>query len=886
MEGDHMANACKTCGGSVQRVKNHYVCDFCGNKWEIDSSDDVHAVDRANAWRALRDGDFQKAAESFEGIIAKEPEDHEAHWGRALAQMGIVYVTDLNENKKVPTCNNITERSFRDDTDVCKAIALAPDDIADSYRVQAVYIDRVRLEWLEKASRGPAYDIFISYKDSDRENGIARTRDSVDAQDLYNALTAEGYKVFFSRVSLRDKISEQFEPYIYNAIRTAKVMIVFGEKAEYFGSAWIRNEWSRFKARIEAGEKHRNSLVVVYKDMDPHELPVVLKARQCMDAGDMTFLSDLLRHIRRVVDESKKTVRLEKIQISQGQIAKKASALSVNTVRTREIGSGAFAETGLSAHQSLSLICSYLSASRWNEALKLVDDVLFDDPNCAEAMWYSLLAKHHVSSSPAIVPLLQDLTDQDFAYVEKVLNFASRRFAEELLLLLYASGDRISSDTYCKVLNVILPFSFDKRRAQIESAFDGVIRRDHYRPFRLLLSTLDPSAVDAYIRYNVRFLESTNSAQARRACIRSILDVDEGNTDALRHLLFEDLYSADSADELIEDLETLLRYAPDADAEVADCLDWLGEELATDVHCAFARQLIRYYTGELSGLEKKLVRLSERMIGMKFPEDAEYLLNLILSFENGDPDVYWAICMIRAGVSTERGFLEKDILLRDIPEFNKYLTLLDEEKRRRYIDLSAKQMNERKKRLAAEADDVETDIMAEEILLKDMKKIPPRRRKCALLLPLFLMSAYYFYCRFWGALHWGDVSAPVLSSVLPGFPVEVTDHMALLSALPGALLILIGALLLLERKRTRILFFILFPLSWALISALADMIFYDLLVSAGMTYGLFLLVLLIGLIIVLAGDLRIRSGDIARREQRIKALQEEYDQLQDEMASL
>ena len=96
-----MSMACKTCGGTVIREGNYYVCEYCSNKWEIDSGNDVHAVDRANAWSALRDGDFEKASELFENIIIKEENNYEAYWGRALAFAGIVYVTDMNENKKV-----------------------------------------------------------------------------------------------------------------------------------------------------------------------------------------------------------------------------------------------------------------------------------------------------------------------------------------------------------------------------------------------------------------------------------------------------------------------------------------------------------------------------------------------------------------------------------------------------------------------------------------------------------------------------------------------------------------------------------------------------------------------------------------------------------------
>ena len=70
-------NVCKSCGGSVVRNGNYYVCDFCGNKWEIDVANDIHAVERANAWAALREADFEKAVELFEGILQKDDKNHE-----------------------------------------------------------------------------------------------------------------------------------------------------------------------------------------------------------------------------------------------------------------------------------------------------------------------------------------------------------------------------------------------------------------------------------------------------------------------------------------------------------------------------------------------------------------------------------------------------------------------------------------------------------------------------------------------------------------------------------------------------------------------------------------------------------------------------------------
>ena len=71
---------CKICGGTLVRSGSFDVCEYCGNKWEIDCSNEIQAVDRANAWASVRDGDFEKAARQFEEILLKEPENHEAYW--------------------------------------------------------------------------------------------------------------------------------------------------------------------------------------------------------------------------------------------------------------------------------------------------------------------------------------------------------------------------------------------------------------------------------------------------------------------------------------------------------------------------------------------------------------------------------------------------------------------------------------------------------------------------------------------------------------------------------------------------------------------------------------------------------------------------------------
>ena len=697
-----MDNKCKICGGTVSRKGNLITCDYCGNRWISDETDDLHAVEWANAWQALRDNDFEKAAELFEAISGKEPENYEAFWGKALAQNGIVYVTELNENKRTPTCNNITAHSFLNDENVKRALALAPADIADTYREQAEKIERIRAEWYEKASHEPAYDVFLSYKDSDAEHGIERTQDSVDAQDLYNALTAEGYKVFFSRVSLRGKVSEQYEPYIYNALKTAPVMIVFGEKAEYFRSPWIKNEWGRFRNRIESGEKHKNSLVVVYKNMNPNELPVVLKSRQCLNAADITFLPDLLRHIQKVIEQSRNTVHLDRIAISGGVKAKRASQISGKSIAVHETGEGAIAETSIDEKQMLELIKTYLKAGKWSDARKLLDDLLFNNPSFAEAILLSILERRNLHSSEELYRAIDQLREEDYAQLEKTLNCAPKAFASELLKNLFAADANSSDAAYERLLQVILPFSFAERDACIRDAFARVIKSGKYQSFQTLLLSLDENAVERYIKLNSDYAKAAEQRKAyteEAECWRRVLSVDGGNLAAHKGFLKTLVLTDASPEEYRQECESLLSYAPNTDKEIKEILRFFSRSLKSEEHCDMFLQTLKYYSGARKEIVPEILAAAKLMLKQGHFEKAEYLFKLVLSEDKNNAEAYWGLCLIRIGARSEEDIPTLDLELRSVPEFNKYLSLVNEQRRLQCIAISDEQNEAIQKRL-------------------------------------------------------------------------------------------------------------------------------------------------------------------------------------------
>ena len=237
---------CKMCGGSLEFEKGDTigVCDSCGTKQtlpRLDSDRRANLYDRANHFR--RNNEFDKAAGIYEQILNEEPTDAEAYWSLVLCRYGIEYVEDSATHKRVPTVNRAQFTSIYDDEDYKSALQHAGGYQRSLYEEEASTINEIQKGILAISQKEEPFDVFICYKETDA-NG-RRTPDSVLANDLYHQLIQEGFKVFFSRITLEDKLGTAYEPYIFSALNSAKVMVVLGTKPEYFNAVWVKNEWIR-----------------------------------------------------------------------------------------------------------------------------------------------------------------------------------------------------------------------------------------------------------------------------------------------------------------------------------------------------------------------------------------------------------------------------------------------------------------------------------------------------------------------------------------------------------------------------------------------------------------------------------------------------------------
>ena len=390
---------CKMCGGALEIGSNETVamCEYCGTQQTLPKLDDdkrANMYDRANHFR--RNNEFDKAMGIYENILNEDKTDAEAYWSLVLCRYGIEYVEDPTTHKRVPTVNRAQFTSIYDDDNYKSALQYADAIQKTVYEAEAKAINEIQKGILEISQKEEPFDVFICYKETD--NAGRRTPDSVLANDLYHQLTQEGFKVFFARITLEDKLGSAYEPYIFAALNSAKVMVVLGTKPEFFNAVWVKNEWSRYLALIKNGAK--KMLIPAYKDMDPYDLPEEFSHLQAQDMSKLGFMQDLIRGIKKIAQaDAPKTTVVKETVISGGN------------ANTAPLLKRAF---------------MFLEDGDWNSANEYCEKVLDIDPENASAYLGKLLSELRVRKQEALKEQAEPF-DHNNNYQKAV------RFADEKL---------------------------------------------------------------------------------------------------------------------------------------------------------------------------------------------------------------------------------------------------------------------------------------------------------------------------------------------------------------------------------------------------------------------------------------------------------------------
>mgnify|MGYP003287231317 CR=1 FL=1 len=452
---------CKMCGGTLEINNNETVavCEYCGTKQTLPKLDDekrANLYDRANHFR--RNNEYDKAMSIYEQILNEDGTDAEAYWSLVLCRYGIEYVEDPTTHRRVPTVNRAQFTSIFDDDNYKSALQYADGYQKSVYEEEAKTINEIQRGILAISQKEEPFDVFICYKETDASG--RRTPDSVLAQDLYYQLKQEGFKVFFSRITLEDKLGTAYEPYIFAALNSAKVMVALGTKPEYFNAVWFKNEWSRYLALIKNGAE--KMLIPAYRDMDPYDLPEEFSHLQAQDMSKLGFMQDLIRGIKKIAqaDTPKATVVKETV-------------ISGGNANTAPLLKRAF---------------MFLEDGDWNSADEYCEKVLDIDPENASAYLGKLLSELRVRKQESLKDQAEPFADNN--NYQKAIRFADDKLKNELIGYIKHINTRIENarleDIYTRAKNAMSVAHAESDYKEAARLFESI---DEYQDSAVLAQT-------------------------------------------------------------------------------------------------------------------------------------------------------------------------------------------------------------------------------------------------------------------------------------------------------------------------------------------------------------------------------------------------------------
>lgn len=393
---------CEMCGGEIEVSADQSVgiCQYCGSKFTIPKALEKkgNLFNRANYLR--QSCNFDDATDVYKSILGEIPEDADALWGIVLCRYGIEFVEDPKTKARIPTCHRASRTSILLDPDYKAALRYADEEKRSVFSENAQKIDKIQKEIRYYSENEEKFDVFICYKESD-ENG-QRTQDSVMAQEIYNELCKAKIKTFFSRKTLEKRLGSEYEPIIYSALNSAKVMVVLGTTPDYFKATWVKNEWSRYLDFMkDDDDKH---LIPAYRGMSPYELPEEFASLQALDMSKIGFILDLCDGIKKILnlDGDKNELSME------------------NTV--------AATKDGL---YSRAMIC--LGNRDFYKAVDYFEKILDIDHQYARAYWGSILASYQCRTNNELCECQSEdwSTDARLAYALQYAEEEERKIYED-----------------------------------------------------------------------------------------------------------------------------------------------------------------------------------------------------------------------------------------------------------------------------------------------------------------------------------------------------------------------------------------------------------------------------------------------------------------------
>ncbi len=302
---------CPSCASVSGIDKGDYIqCRHCGNKYQKKIKELLEGrvyTDLSHAVEARQEADFDTARDKYDALINRYQGGlgtEEAYWGKLLCEQYVIFYQN-EDGESIPSFWEINDTSCLKSESYKKALEYGEKSgNRENYERLAKLIESYKQKYRAVQKAEPdGSQIFICFKDSGTNNAQL-------GYDLYNQLS-RNYRVFFSKESLKTLAGNDYEPKIYHAMRTAKVMIVLCSAREHLDSQWVKNEWWRFAKFCENDSTQQKTIIPIIMDgFSTALLPKALKHCQYINY-DHNLMRDLFKRIRSIFDRDQAQITVQ-----------------------------------------------------------------------------------------------------------------------------------------------------------------------------------------------------------------------------------------------------------------------------------------------------------------------------------------------------------------------------------------------------------------------------------------------------------------------------------------------------------------------------------------------------------------------------------------------
>lgn len=526
MAEELVKRVCQCCGGALRKKEgNVYVCEMCKSEFELQeriSEEDQIALQQARLHRnALR---FEEAQENYDVVLQKNPNHAEANFGAFLCEYGIIYEQDYDGITWIPTCHRLSE---------CPVEQSAYyRNLTESDKKKADQIEQLRLAILEKVKKIEPYDVFICYKATDEKNGVKTpTKETRWAHDIYDTFTHElGLKVFFAEKSL-ETTNTEYEPHIYAALRSSKLMILLAANIDHVNAPWVKNEWKRYVKYIREGEE--KTIRVLHDALDMYTMPKELQKTQGIDHNASTWMGNLKKAAEEIFEKTPEIKRkeLETITYTRREVSK-------NNVEKRTLQKIEKTAVPASEGTKIKMAEDLMQMRKFPAATNTLQSVLAANRACSKAYYNLFLIEQGCINDQEFIASRKTVTD--FTNFEAALASGNKDECAAYLKMLHA---RVQADPQPALFDeyIALPGVTQKQIDELALAvYDAAAKMKNPALFDCAIKAINDT--DTYIHYNCEFgkIMFPKLGAAAEKYFDAVLAVDEGHQESLLYKLMSE----------------------------------------------------------------------------------------------------------------------------------------------------------------------------------------------------------------------------------------------------------------------------------------------------------------------------------------------------------